>query len=115
MLRVLAPGGRAVFLEPLGHNPLLWLYRRLTREERTRDERPLRMQDVEALAAKFSAARHTEFGFTTLGLVVLRVLLRRPRLWPRLLNLLSAADRTLAELLPFIREFYWVTVIELER
>ena len=40
--RVLRPEGRAIFIEPLGHNPLINLYRRRTPELRTPDEHPLR-------------------------------------------------------------------------
>ena len=45
--RVLAPSGRAIFLEPLGHNPVFNAYRRLTPSARTQDEHPLRMVDLE--------------------------------------------------------------------
>ena len=40
LARVIKPGGRAVFAEPLGYNPLVNLYRRLTPEYRTPDEHP---------------------------------------------------------------------------
>ncbi|MFV0526980.1 MAG: class I SAM-dependent methyltransferase [Acidimicrobiales bacterium] len=43
--RLLAPGGAAIFLEPLGHNPILNLYRSRTPEFRSADERPLRRAD----------------------------------------------------------------------
>src|SRR3546814_2369311 len=39
--RVLRPGGRAVFIEPLGLNPAIGLYRRFTPSARTPDEHPL--------------------------------------------------------------------------
>src|SRR5205807_1094253 len=51
--RVLRPGGRAVFLEPLWHNPLLRLGRRLTPSARTPDEHPLTVQDWELCHAIF--------------------------------------------------------------
>ena len=38
--RVLKPGGVAFFAEPLGTNPAIQLYRRLTPQFRTEDERP---------------------------------------------------------------------------
>jgi SAM-dependent methyltransferase len=50
--RVLRPGGVAVFCEPWGENPLLELARRwlpYPGKDRTRDERPLRQGDLEAL------------------------------------------------------------------
>ncbi len=39
--RVLKSGGRALFFEPLADNPLLRLFRFLTPQERTKDERPI--------------------------------------------------------------------------
>src|SRR3546814_1101008 len=43
--RVLRPGGRAVFIEPLGLNPAIELYRRFTPSARTPDEHPLLRRD----------------------------------------------------------------------
>src|SRR3546814_15436315 len=39
--RLLKPGGRAVFLEPLGHNPLYHAYRDRPPPMRTENENPL--------------------------------------------------------------------------
>lgn len=48
--RVLKPGGRALFCEPLLDNPLLKLFRRVTPAARTEDERPLDTADLAAIA-----------------------------------------------------------------
>ncbi len=66
--RVLKPGGRAVFVEPLGHNPILNLFRDLSPETRTPDERPLRFSDLPRLKKGFRALRHREFQLMTLSL-----------------------------------------------
>lgn len=44
--RVLKPGGRALFVEPLLDNPFLKLFRSLTPKARTEDERPLSAVDL---------------------------------------------------------------------
>lgn len=52
VVRVLRPGGVAVFCEPWGENPLLEMARRwlpYPGKERTRDEKPLRAADLETL------------------------------------------------------------------
>jgi SAM-dependent methyltransferase len=49
--RVLKPGGRALFLEPLLDNPLLKLFRRITPSARTEDERPLSAADLARIEA----------------------------------------------------------------
>jgi SAM-dependent methyltransferase len=46
LYRVLKPGGRAVFKEPLLDNPLLKVFRRLTPHARTADEMPLSRGDL---------------------------------------------------------------------
>ena len=53
--RVLVAGGLAVFQEPLAGNPLLRLFRRLTPQARTIDERPLSKADLARLATSWQA------------------------------------------------------------
>jgi SAM-dependent methyltransferase len=50
LLRALKPEGRALFKEPLRDNPLLKLFRKLTPNARTIDERPLSRADLALLA-----------------------------------------------------------------
>jgi SAM-dependent methyltransferase len=69
--RVLRPNGVAIFAEPVGHNPLLNLYRTYTPDIRTDDEHPLRMSDF-ALARKYFAKVETKFyGFFSVASVLL--------------------------------------------
>lgn len=54
--RVLRPGGRAVFVEPLASNPPAWIYRQLARwyhRVGTSHERPLRVGDLKTLRQDF--------------------------------------------------------------
>lgn len=52
MARVLDPDGRAVLLEPLGHNPVINAYRRRNDDGRARFEHPLRSAEF-SLAARW--------------------------------------------------------------
>lgn len=72
LYRVLRPGGRVLFIEPLGHNPVLGLYRRLTPAVRSVDEHPLKKADFQAFAARFDDVRTRHFGLFTLGAVPFR-------------------------------------------
>ena len=69
--RILRPGGRAVFWEPLGHNLAFEAYRRLTPAARTPDEHPLRRADVRTLEAAIGPVSVRLFGLATLACVPL--------------------------------------------
>lgn len=69
--RVLRPAGRAIFLEPMGHNPLINRFRQLTPEMRTPDERPLLVRDLDLAREYFRRVETRYFGLTTLGLVAI--------------------------------------------
>ena len=56
--RVLKPGGRALFAEPLASNPLIRLYRRLTPNYRTPDEIPIDLAHFATRARRFSRVEH---------------------------------------------------------
>ena len=73
--RILAPGGRAVFVEPLAHNPLLRLGRALTPMARTEDEHPFTAADWDTCAAVFPGFRHFERELITVPLMPLNLVL----------------------------------------
>jgi SAM-dependent methyltransferase len=75
--RVLRPGGRAVFLEPLIHNPLLEGYRRLTPHLRSPTERALSMDDIAWMGSHFRSYRHREFILFAILPVLAATLARR--------------------------------------
>lgn len=108
IVRVLKPGGRALFFEPLGHNALINLYRRRTPALRTVDEHPLKMADVRAIARHFGRARLSYHHLTSL--------LAAP-LWGRrgfepLRAVLEGLDRLLLGL-PLIRRQAWIVIMDL--
>ncbi len=108
--RVLSPGGRAVFLEPLGHNPLLNLFRRLTPSLRTRDEHPLRRSDLDLMRCRF---RRVGLHFWHL-LAWLSLPFLPSRHYFRILSALDAADERLFRLTPALGPWAWYVLISLE-
>lgn len=70
--RVLKPGGKIVFLEPLNMNPLYKIYRKLNPQERTPDEHALVSKDFKLIRSKFTFDHHffdffsVAFGFVSL-------------------------------------------------
>ena len=108
--RVLASDGRALFMEPMGHNPMINLYRSRTPEQRTPDEHPLLVKDLELLRRYFAKVEVTFFHLLSL----LALPLRRSSRFGDLLTRLEAADRALFRRLPAVQRFAWIVVLDLQ-
>ncbi len=70
--RVLKPGGKIIFIEPLNMNPLYKIYRKLNPQERTPDEHALVFKDFKIIRNKFTFDHYffdffsVAFGFISL-------------------------------------------------
>jgi SAM-dependent methyltransferase len=109
--RMLRPDGAAVFLEPLGHNPLINLVRHATPSSRTEDEHPLLVRDLRALGEHFHDVDLQYLNLLTLVSAPLvgvpgRDALRRG---------LAAVDRLVFRAVPPIRRYAWNVVITMGR
>lgn len=106
--RVLRPDGRAVFLEPLGHNPLINLYRRRTPGLRTADEHPLRVEELREMRRWFGSVEVTPFHLTVLATVPFR----ESRWFEPARTALDALDRVLFKV-PGVGRLAWQVVLVL--
>jgi SAM-dependent methyltransferase len=70
--RVLRPNGTALFLEPLGVNPVINAYRKRTPGARTPDEHPLVRADFRTFGQHFSAVNVRYFALGTLAALPFR-------------------------------------------
>lgn len=68
--RVLAPGGRAAFWDPVHYNPIIGVYRRMASEVRTDDEHPLRRRDLRVMNHQFNRVQSQGFWLTALAIFV---------------------------------------------
>ena len=66
MYRVLKPGGKACFWDPLKHNPVINVYRRIATSVRTEDEQPLDINIVNFVKSLFSTTTYDTFWIATL-------------------------------------------------
>lgn len=66
MYRVLKPGGKACFWDPMKHNPVINVYRRMATEVRTEDETPLDINIVKLVKSLFSETAYDTFWLTSL-------------------------------------------------
>jgi SAM-dependent methyltransferase len=105
--RLLRPGGVAILFEPLGENPLMKLYRKLTPGARTPDETPLVRTDIATIKRIFPAASIDYFGLTTLACVPLR---NSRGMLNILFPVLSFIDKLI--FLTPIKYWAWVIVVE---
>jgi SAM-dependent methyltransferase len=108
--RVLRPSGRALFIEPMGHNPAINLYRRLTPTLRTPDEHPLRMSDLRLASSFFRTVDYRFYHLFSLAAVPFRA----TRAFGRLLAGLDAFDRMLFAAVPPARRMAWYVVMTLD-
>jgi SAM-dependent methyltransferase len=113
--RVLKPGGAAYFAEPLATNPLIQVYRRMTPQFRTADERPLELNKLPALLSAFQSFEHREFYLTALGAVALTYLPGGTRIFPRVSAPLHRLDRGILRMFPALGHWAWYTVLKIIR
>jgi SAM-dependent methyltransferase len=109
--RVLTHGGSAVFFEPMGHNPAINLYRRLTPAMRTPDEHPLRVEDLRTAGRFFGtvvAEYHVLASFAAIPF-------RRLRRYPAIVDRLNRIDTAAFRRLPGLGRFAWIVVLHLSQ
>ena len=109
LARTLRREGAAIFIEPLGYNPFINLFRRMTPAIRTPDEHPFLKHDLE-LAEKF-------FGRISLRYYYLTTLIAAPfarsALGKRVVRIGNAIDRALFASMPWLRKYAWFVVMEM--
>ncbi|NOR44516.1 MAG: methyltransferase domain-containing protein [Candidatus Delongbacteria bacterium] len=103
--RILKSNGHIVFIEPLGHNPFVNLYRMLTPKMRTKDEHPLKIKDIELLRKYFNNVEADYFSLFTLFAVPFRNL----SIFNKICNFLRNIDQLIFKL-PFIKRYAWTVI-----
>ena len=111
--RVLKPGGRAFFMEPMYYHPLVRLVRRLTPGLRSPSEKPLEFADIERARRWFRKVSHREHFLLAVCMAPTALLGRRTAL--AMINLVDRFDRGLMRLAPPLRKLAWLTMLEMEK
>ena len=124
--RVLASGGKGVFIEPLPYNPLIWVYRQIARAVRTPTEKPFSFRELPTIEARFRRVEHREFWLTSLTLFLYFFLVKRyhpskVRYWKRVIEEAEALswlyrplkriDDRLLRAFPLLGRLCWNTVL----
>ena len=111
--RVLKPGGRAFFMEPMHKHPMLWLLRRLTPKIHTVDERPLLPSDIERGSRWFrSYSWRAHFLFAVCAAPA-HVLGKRFALFA--IDSMDAIDQLVMTAMPRLRQFAWLAMLEMQK
>jgi SAM-dependent methyltransferase len=108
--RVLRTGGRAIFLEPTAHHPLIRLYRRFGSPYRGTAPRYFTIDAIATLGANFARVTHEERYLLS---VLALPLAGRPFLFALAFRTLDRLDRSIVRRFPQSRRFCWLTVITL--
>lgn len=119
--RVLKPGGKLCFWDPLRHNPVINIYRRIATEVRTKDERALDIGITKFVQSLFRETVYDTFWLATLWIflrfyLIERVHPNRERYWKKIIAeqarleptycRLERLDRLLKQV-PFMKRFAW--------
>ncbi len=108
--RILRSGGYAIFVEPMGHNAFINLYRRMTPSFRTETEHPLLMTDIRLMKNYFKDIRcRYYYLFTILAIPFRTMFFFRP-----LVYALECIDRIFFTISPFMRKYAWMVLCELK-
>ena len=127
--RVLRPGGRAFFIDPLPYNPLINIYRKIATEVRSPAEKPIGVREIR-LAEKYFKVKTTGFWLTALYLFCHFYLFERAdpnkeKYWRKIIRegekyrnpfgVLNGIDRCLLGICPPLKYLCWNLVTELEK
>lgn len=110
ILRVLKPGGLAIFREPMGHNPVINLFRRGTPHLRSEAEHPPTTADLALIRGAF---HRSECKFFRLFSLVLAPLAGRLGV-SSLLHTVDRFDGLVMRHIPALARFAWQAVLFLE-
>lgn len=108
--RVLKPTGTGIFLEPMGTNPIINLYRNRTPAMRTPDEHPFVFSDF-TLFGRYFGQVTSEF-FDVAGMA--GIVLKKVPGGKRVTKGLHALDRRLFKWIPPYRRLAWMTLVTLQ-
>lgn len=105
--RIIKKNGVCIFHEPMGHNPIINLYRYLTPNMRTPDEHPIIVNDFDIMHKYFKKVEVKYFYLISL----ISFLFRKTFFFNTLNNFLITVDNYIFKLCPWLGKHSWVSVI----
>lgn len=111
--RVLRPGGRAFFMEPMEQHPLLVLLRKVTPSARSIDEKPMTLEEIQTAERFFSSAKHTEHFLFAVMAAPVHLASDKVAYW--MIKGLDRVDGGLFKVFPRLSRYAWLTMLEMEK
>ncbi len=108
--RLLKKDGTLVFIEPLGTNPIINFYRKLTPNARSKDEHPLTFNDIKYFKSLFKEVEINYYGFFTL---IFFPLYKSPKN-SKIFSFLSGIDKILFKI-PIFRFLAWSILVKAKK
>lgn len=113
--RILLPNGEAVFIEPLGENPLINYYRKRTPDLRTIDEHPFVEKDFALFRKYFNTVSSESFFLFSLFSYSFRTVIKNEKLFQWSSRALNKFDRLMIKTIPLLSKYCWQAVILLKK
>tara|TARA_B100000965_G_scaffold402649_1_gene429029 strand:+ start:2696 stop:3436 length:741 start_codon:yes stop_codon:yes gene_type:complete len=110
IFRILKKDGEIIFVEPMGTNPLINLYRYLTPKSRSKDEHPFKREDLDLIKKNFGEVEIRYYGFFT----ILFLPLYKDSKKSNVFNFLSLLDKIIFKL-NFLRFLAWSVIISAKK
>lgn len=109
--RVLKSGGKAIFIEPMEHNPFIKTFRFLTPRLRSKDEHPLRMKDLQLIGKGFCGYEFKHYYF----LALFAFPFCKFPLYGKIQHFFERLDRKIFAIIPSLKKFSWQVLLILEK
>ena len=124
--RVLKPGGKFCSWDPLAHNPIINIYRKMAMGVRTEDEHPIRMKQLKYFKNNFNSVKiHTTWLFTLWIFLrfylIERVNPNKERYWKKVIDehkrldklyfKLERFDKGFLRIFPFFKRYCWNIIV----
>ncbi len=124
--RVLKKGGILASWDPVAHNPMINIYRRMATDVRTKDEHPIKMKQLKLFSKYFSSLETETTWLFTLWIFIKFYFLDRvhpndERYWKKILKehrqlekiyyRLEKIDKFFLKVFPFLKRYCWNIVI----
>lgn len=111
--RILKKGGKAYFMEPLDSHPGVMMIRKLTPAARSDDEHPLKYNELKRVELYFSECKHKEYFLMSVAIAPINLISYSMAKW--MTRMFNRIDQILFRVIPYVRRFAWITLLEMKK